>query len=175
MEVREATGDSGKSNETTDKPVFSARETALFVGGKWVDTLNSNETFALASVLSKLRLASYTLQDGANACTLNIRKNAPSIKLQTGNESPFTLQVKLNCTAGILDYSKSQPIDKIGDAGDIPKDCFAMAEKKLAEEIEGVYEKCKAVKCDLFGVRERLVKYGKRRFRTQYPKQRQRC
>ena len=161
------TGDSGKSNENTDKPVFSARETALFVGGKWVDTLNSNETFALASVLSKLRLASYTLQDGANACTLNIRKNSPSIKLQTGNESPFTLQVNLNCTAGILDYSKSQPIDKIGDAGDIPKDCFAMAEKKLAEEIEGVYEKCKAVKCDLFGVRERLVKYGKRRFRTQ--------
>ena len=156
-----------KSNKSEDKPVFSARETALFVKGKWVDTLNNNETFALASVLSKLRLASYTLQDNGDACTLNIRRNSPAMKLHADKDDRFTLQVEVECTAGILDYSKSQPIDKIGDAGDIPKDFFAVAQARLAEEIKGVYEKCRTANCDLFGVRERLMKYGKRRFRAQ--------
>ena len=159
-------GNADTPDKTEDKPVFSARETALFVHGKWVDTLKSNETFALACVLSKLRLASYTLQDGENACTLNIRRNSPSIKLRS-TDGGFVLQVELTCTAGVLDYSKSQPIDKIGDAGDVPKEFFTLAAKKLSGEIEGVYEKCRALGCDLFGVQERLAKYGKRHFRDQ--------
>ena len=152
--------------DSEDKPVFSARETALFVQGKWVDTLTSNETFALASVLSKLRLASYTLQNGKNACTLSIRRNTPSIKLQENNGA-FSLKVDLDCTAGLLDYAKSQPIEKIADAGDVPKEFFTLAAKKLSGEIEGVYEKCRAANCDLFGVRERLIKYAKRDLHTQ--------
>ena len=159
-------GNADNPDKTEDKPVFSARETALFTHGKWVDTLKSNETFALACVLSKLRLASYTLQDGENACTLNIRRNSPSMKLRS-TDGGFVLQVELTCTAGVLDYSKSQPIDKIGDAGDVPKEFFTLAAKKLSGEIEGVYEKCRALGCDLFGVQERLAKYGKRPFRDQ--------
>ncbi len=157
---------SGNSQEskTTDKPVFSARETALFSHGKWVDTLTSNETFALASVLSKLRLASYTLEDEEGACTLNIRRNSPSLKLKATEQGVFTLKIDLDCTAGMLDYAKSQPIKNIGDAGDVPKEFFTIAANKLAGEIEMVYEKCRTANCDLFGVRERLMKYGKRRF-----------
>ena len=160
-------GQSNDSQALQDKPVFSARETALFVHGKWVDTLDSKETFALACVLSKLRLASYTIEDNANACTLNVRRNSPAVKLQPSDSGFFTLKVDLTLTAGMLDYAASQPIDKIGDAGDVPSDFFALAERKLSGEIEGVYEKCRAVNCDLFGVRERLTKYAKRRFRGQ--------
>ena len=156
--------ESSKKTKTEDKPVFSARETALFVHGKWVDTLKSDETFALATVLSKLRLASYTLEDTDKACTLNIRRNSPSVKLQTSDSGIFTLKVDLDFTAGMLDYSKSQPIEKIGDAGDVPKEFFTLAANKLKGEIERTYEKCRAINCDLFGVRERLIKYGKRRF-----------
>ena len=160
-----ASTNNAQESKTTDKPVFSARETALFTHGKWVDTLNSDETFALASVLSKLRLASYTLQDEKGACTLNIRRNSPSLKVKATDQGVFTLKIDVNCTAGMLDYAKSQPIEKIGDAGDVPKEFFTIAANKLAGQIEGVYEKCRAVNCDLFGVRERLMKYGKRRFR----------
>ena len=155
------------SQKSTEKPVFSARETALFVHGKWVDTLTQSETFALSTILSKLRLASYTLEEGDRACTLNIRRNTPSLKLQTSDSNRFTLKIDLTCTAGMLDYSKSQPIEKIGDAGDVPKEFFTIAERKLKSEIEGVYEKCRAANCDLFGVRERLMKYAKRQFHTQ--------
>ena len=144
--------------------MFSARKTALFVHGKWVETLDNDETFALACVLSKLRLASYTVQGNENASTLNIRRNTPSIKLQASDSGIFTLNVNLTCTAGMLDYAKSLPIEKIADAGDVPKELFSLASKRLTGEIEGVYEKCRAVNCDLFGVQERLLKYGKRRF-----------
>ena len=158
--------DASSNNTTEDKPVFSARETALFVHGKWVDTLTSNETFALASVLSKLRLASYTLESDHHACTLSIRRNTPSIKLHT-NYDTLTLKIELECTAGLLDYAKSQPVDKIADAGDVPKEFFTLAAKKLSGEIEGVFEKCRAANCDLFGVRERLIKYAKRHLHEQ--------
>ena len=169
-ETNSSNSEEGKGNDkktkTEDKPVFSARETALFVHGKWVDTLKSNETFALATILSKLRLASYTLEGKESACTLNIRRNSPSIKLQTSNSDLFTLKVDLDCTAGMLDCSKSQPLEKISDAGDVPKEFFTLAANKLKGEIEQTYEKCRAIGCDLFGVRERLLKYGKRRFQN---------
>ena len=153
------------SNEkNTDKPVFSAQETALFVGGRWVETLTATETFALSSVFSKLRLASYTVNGVENSCVLNVRRNDPKIKLETGANDCFNLQINVTMTAGILDYSQSQPIDKIADAGDVPKEYFTLAEKKLASEIAQTYRKCQAVNCDVFGVRERLIKYEKRRF-----------
>lgn len=166
-EMQGNNGEMPTNQKSTEKPVFSARETALFVHGKWVDTLTQTETFALSTLFSKLRLASYTLEEDGRACTLNVRRNTPSIKLQTSDGNHFTLLIELTCTAGMLDYSKSQPIDKIGDAGDVPKEFFTIAEQKLKSEIEGVYEKCRAINCDVFGVRERLIKYAKRRYHTQ--------
>ena len=162
----DSAGKSGSKStkETEEKPVFSARKTALFVHGKWVETLDNDETFALACVLSKLRLASYTVQGEESASTLNIRRSTPKVKLQATDNGIFTLKIDLTCTAGMLDYAKSLPIEKIADAGDVPKELFTLAAKRLTGEIEGVYEKCRAVNCDLFGVQERLLKYGKRRF-----------
>lgn len=160
----EQPSDNATNKEKANKPVFSARETALFVGGRWVETLTAEETFATASVMSSLRLAAYSVNSEENSCTLNVRRNSPKIKLQAGGDNAFVLQVKVTLTAGIFDYSASQPIDKIADAGDVPKAFFTLAEKRLASDIERAYEKCRAVNCDVFGVRERLVKYEKRRF-----------
>ena len=128
-----------------------------------VETLTADETFALSSVLSKLRLASYSVNGENHSCTLNVRRNSPSIKLKMGAGDVFSLQVELTMTAGIFDFSSSQPIDKIADAGDVPKEFFTLAEKTLSSAIAQTYEKCRAVHCDVFGVRERLLKYQKRR------------
>ena len=155
--------ENGKTTkETADKPVFSARETALFVGGRWVETLTAEETFAISAVLSKLRLASYSVKGEEQSCALNIRRNSPDVQLKPRGEDGFSLRVEVVMTAGIFDFSASQPIDKIADAGDVPKSFFTLAEKVLASEIEHTFEKCRAVNCDVFGVRERLVKYQKR-------------
>lgn len=147
-----------------DKPVFSASETALFVRGKRVETLKTEETFALSAVLNKLRLAAYSVEREGKTCTLTIKHNAPKIKLETGKEDAFSLSIDLTMSAGILDFSKSQDLKELGSVGDVPKEFFSMAERKLSAQIQTVYEKCRAVECDVFGVRERLVKYERRKF-----------
>lgn len=154
-----------QSKQQEDKPVFSAGETALFVQGKRVGKLTAEETFALSAVLSKLRLASYSVERENTACTFTVKQNGRKIKLKASENENFTLKIDLTLTAGISDLSKAQPIEEISDAGNAPKEFFAVAEKKLAGEIQTVFEKCKALGCDLFGVRERLVKYEKHRYR----------
>ena len=160
--IQEQSESGGKSEK--DKPVFSAGETALFVQGKQVERLTSDETFALSAVLNKLRLASYSVETNGKTCTLTIKNNAPSIKLHAEKEDLFSLSIDVTMTAGILDFSKAQSLKEISDIGDVPREYFTVAEKKLAGEIQTVFEKCRAVNCDVFGVRERLVKYEKRRF-----------
>ena len=152
------------ANQGQDKPVFSARRTALFVNGKWRETLSAEETFALNAAIGKLRLASYSVETGGNFCTLTIKQNAPKIKLTVGENGRGLVRVKLVMTAGIADYSKAQDLEKISDVGDVPDGVFAFAEKKLSAELSSVYEKAKNVGCDVFGVREQLIKYKKRRY-----------
>ena len=145
--------------------MFSAGETALFVHGKRVGKLTAEETFALSTVLSKLRLASYSVERENVACTFTVKQNGRKIKLKASENENFTLKIDLTLTAGVSDLSKAQPIEEISDAGNVPKEFFTVAEKKLAGEIQTVFEKSKALGCDLFGVRERLVKYEKHRYR----------
>ena len=136
----------------------------MFVGGKQVETLTSEETFAVGAVLNKLRLASYTVEREGKTCSLTIKHNASDIKLQTSKSDYFTLDIRITMSAGALDISKAQDIEDLGSVGNVPKEFFTVAEKKLISEIQRVYEKCRACGCDIFGVRERLVKYGKRSF-----------
>ena len=156
-------GTSG-GEKPSDNPVFSAGETALFVNGKWVETLQNEETFALGAVLNKLRLAAYSVEREGRTCSLTIKQNDPKITLHANTEDNFTLKIEVSMFAGMLDFSKAQSLDKIADAGDVPKEYFTYAAKKLESEIRTTYDKCKAVGCDVFGVRERLIKYERRRF-----------
>lgn len=161
-----ASSDSASSGEKKDKPVFSASETALFLDGKRVETFTETETFAFSAVINKLKLAPYSIEQGDRACTLNIRHTSPKIKFSIGANERGCLKIDLNLTAGLLDYSKSQDIDHLSDAGDIPNGVFDLAEKKLKSEILRVYEKCRNSGCDLFGIRERLERYEKAHFKA---------
>lgn len=156
-------GGQGKSGESEqNKPVFSASETALFVRGKWIDTLTAEETFAYSVVKNKLQLAPYSVKTDEQVCTLNFKHNAPKISLKVGKEGRGNVTIHLTVTAGILDYSQALPLEDISDAGDVPDGVFYAAEKKLSGEIHSVYEKARACGCDIFGVQDLLVKKGKR-------------
>lgn len=159
-------GQSESPEQKTDKPVFSARETALFVDGKWVETLNSTETFAVSAVLNTLRLADYSVETNGGACTLSIKNNDGKTKLDVGDNGDTRLKIELTLSAGVVDFSRALPVDELADAGDVPIGAFTSAEKKLTAEIKTAFDKAKAVGCDVFGVRERLVKYGKRKHRV---------
>ena len=156
-------GEQGKSGENSqNKPVFSASETALFVGGKWVETLSAEETFAFSVVKNKLQLAPYSVKSEESVCTLNVKHNAPKLSLKIGKEGKGNVVVHLTVVAGVLDYSKALPVENLADAGDVPNGVFYAAEKKLSADIHSAYEKTRACGCDIFGISDLLVKKGKR-------------
>ena len=157
---------SQQAQQEKEKPVFSAKETALFVNGIWKGTLTAEETFAVNAATSKLRLASYSVDYQGETCTLTVKHNTPKINLTVGQEGDGSVKIKLTMTAGISDYSKALDLNKLSDVGDVPDGIFAAAEKKLAASLSTAYEKARAVGCDVFGIKERLVKYKSRKYHT---------
>ena len=155
---------SGASGNSQDKPVFSAGETALFVGGRRVDKLTKEETFAFGAVTNKLRLAPYSVEKDGQTCTLNVRRNTPKRNFCLGEDNRPVYQAEILMTAGLLDFSKALSLQEGKDAGDIPEGVFAAAEQRLEGQISSVFEKCKNCRCDLFGVVESLQKKEKSKF-----------
>ena len=156
-------GEQGR-DETQNKPVFSARESALFVHGRWKETLSDEETFAVNMALGKLRLASYSVEHLGETCTLTIKRNDPKIRLAVGKEGKGQVKISITVTAGLADFSKALDVKELADAGDVPDGIFGAAEKKLAASLSSVYEKARNVGCDVFGLQERLIKYKQRRY-----------
>ena len=162
---QENQGGQSKNNQEdskTDKPVFSAGETALFVDGKRVERLTREESFAFGAVTSALRLAKYSVPSADNTCTLIIKQNHPKTHLTLEQSDRLSFKISVVLTAGISDYSKAQNLQNISDVGDVPNGVFAAAEKKMSAEITRVFEKCRLCGCDLFGIQERLFKYEKK-------------
>lgn len=151
-----------KSGQNDEKPVFSARETALFLAGKRVGTLTEEETFAYNAVKNQLRLAAYSVERKEGVCTLSVKQNSPKRKLTVGKDGDANFKIDLSMTAGLLDNSYSLPLGEMADVGDVPGGVFAAAEKKLSGEINTLFEKTKALGCDVFGVRDLLIKYENR-------------
>ncbi len=156
-------GQSGQSGEqkTQEEPAFSAGETALFVAGKRVGTLNKEETFAFNVVKNDLKLANYSIDNENDACTLVIKHNERKRKLAVGKDGKARLQIRLTLTAGLLDTAR---ITNAEDAGDVPKDAFPLAQRKLKAQISSTFEKCRNLGCDLFEVSSLLEKYEDNRF-----------
>ncbi len=159
-----ASKDGGQGSGESEKPVFSAKETALFVRGRWRGTLTAEETFALNAVTGKLRLASYSVETEGETCTLLVKNNRPKIGLHIGKEGRGEVQVSVTLVAGAADYSKAQELDEIKDIGTPPSGVFAAAEKRLEGAITTAYEKARGVGCDVLELQERLVKYKRRKY-----------
>ncbi len=152
----------GAGGKKQDKPVFSAKETALFVRGRWKETLTAEETFALNAATGRLRLASYSVEVDDGTCSLLIKNNQPKIGLNVGKDGKGEVKIFVKLVAGAADYSKAQGIEEIKDIGAPPAGVFAAAEKRLAGSLTTAYEKARAVGCDVLDLQERLVKYKKR-------------
>ncbi len=160
-----SSGGGSQGGQNNQKPIFSAQETALFVAGKRVGTLTAEETFAYNAVKYQLRLAAYSVDRKDGVCTLSVKSNSPKRKLKIGKDGNANFKIDLTLSAGLLDNSYSLPLEEMVDVGDVPGGVFAAAQKKLSGEIKTLFEKTKAVGCDLFGVRELLVKYENRNLR----------
>ncbi len=157
----------GEKSGQTDKPVFSAGETALFVAGKKVGEFSKEETFAFNAVKTQLKLAPYTVEKNGSACTLNIKNNSAKTKFSLSENGKATLNIQLSLLAGLLDSSSALAIKNAKDAGDIPIDVFPNAESLLKEQIQSAFEKSRACGCDVFELRSILQKKHAKKY-TQY-------
>ena len=155
---------SGGGASETDKPVFSASETALFVKGIKRDVLTEAETFAFNAIKNDLQLASYTVETDGNFCSLTVKNNQPKIKLKYNDGGRAILQMNVVLSAGLLDYSTALDLEETTDAGDVPSGAFTSAEKLLTSQIVTTFEKCRQCECDIFGVGERMQKYKPRAY-----------
>lgn len=156
---------SQSGNGETDKPVFSASETALFVGGIKKGVFTEEETFAYNAVKNDLKLASYTVKTEENFCSLTVKNNDSKIKLHYRDGGRATLRIDVVMSAGLLDYSGSLALENVTDGGDVPSGAFSSAEKLLSSQIVTAFEKCRLCACDLFGVGERMQKYKPRAYK----------
>ena len=156
---------SQSGNGETDKPVFSASETALFVGGIKKGVFTEEETFAYNAVKNDLKLTSYTVKTEENFCSLSVKNNDSKIKLHYRDGGRATLRIDVIMSAGLLDYSGSLGLENVTDGGDVPSGAFTSAEKLLSSQIVTAFEKCRLCACDLFGVGERMQKYKPRAYK----------
>lgn len=163
---QEGEGQGKQGENAQDKPVFSASETALFVGGRKVGELTKEQTFAFGAVKNKLRLAPYSVEKEGQTCTLNIRRNSTSQSFKLGEDGRAVLRAEIVMTAGLIDYSKALSLEEGKDAGDVPSGVFDAAEKRLEGQIQEVFELCKNCRCDLFGIVEQLQKREKKQFES---------
>lgn len=160
---------SGKSQNsggeaTKKEELFSAKETAMFVNGKMVGKLTDKQTFAFCGMTSNLKLATYSVESGGKTYTLTIKHNAPNIKLRVDKNGAPRVDISLNLTAGVLDFSKSESENVVKDTSDIPKRVLHDAALALKADVEKTFAAAQEKNCDLFGLTELLKKYEHKYF-----------
>lgn len=155
---------SGGEKKQEEKPVFSAGETALLVGGRLVGTFTKDETFAFNAVKSKLHLAAFDVKTDKETCSLTIKHNSKKTLFFVGANDVATLKISVKLTAGLLDTSAALPLEKSADVGDVPDGAFAAAEKRLSGYIFSAFDKCKNSGCDLFELKSLLQKYANKQY-----------
>ena len=108
---------------------------------------------------SKLKLAAYSVESGGETYTLNIKHNAPKIKLRIDENGAPHAEFSVTLTAGVLDFSKSDTKNVVRDTTHVPRRVLNDAEILLKTQIEQTFQTAKAVNCDLFGLTDLLKKY----------------
>ena len=161
-------GDNGGQSKQGEKSgeqkpmVFNGSQTALLKKGVTVGEFDSEETFAFGLVKNRLRLADFTLQDGEETYTLEIKNNSPSVKF-TAENSP-KLDISVTVHTGVSDFAKSDGKYLIKDMGVLSDEKLKFAEEKITTLIANLFEKCRQTECDLFELIDALRKYENDRY-----------
>lgn len=169
--VGENKKNSSKKEESTEKSsqneegkgtqsksmVFNGSKTALLHNGIKVGEFDEEQTFAFALIKNKLRLASFTIDDNDSSFTLDIKKNSPSVKF-TAKDDPV-LDVNVTLRTGISDASISEGKQFVKDTGALNEENLKKAEERTKKLITQIFEKCRALNCDLFELLDSLKKY----------------
>lgn len=142
--------------------VFNASETALFIDGRRVGTLNKEDTFALACVKNPLRLASYMVESGGVENSLVVKQNTRKIRLLFSEEEP-KIKIDLTVYADLTDVADSQNLQELSGRKQ-QRAVYTAAAKSLTEQIKRMFERCRESEFDAFDAIGKLQKFENNRY-----------
>ena len=85
-----------------------------------------------------------------------MKRNSVKIELSLKNENEPKLKISLQITAGLSDDNTPDTLNELTKSPKISFPALKQAERKLKEQIEGIFEKSRAVDCDIFECVETL-------------------
>ena len=147
-------GEAGGKEQT-----FTATNTALFSDGIYKGKLTAEETFAFQCIRNDLRLAAFDAEHGGVTYTLLIKKSKASVKFSVDDYAVPRLKISVTVKAGLQDLSSSQTIAEIAAPDKTKEAVLKAAGEKFAKAVRLVFEKSRALNCDIFDVKNRLHKY----------------
>ncbi len=160
-------GKGGKSgqggNEENSEKVFDASQTAVFYEGKQVALLNTDESFAINLTLSSIRLASMQVDEGDFEYSLALTGVKSKVLFKMEGTTPV-LKVNLQANARTNDTNQSASLNEVALPNAVPDEVLRLGERQLKERLSAVFEKCRAVNCDVFELLDKLEKFENKYF-----------
>jgi Ger(x)C family germination protein len=152
-----SSGGSGSSGSSQGAEMFNAAMTAVFYEGKEVGLLTEEESFAFNLVSNHIRLATVEVPYEGQIYALGLKNIKGSLCFTMQNNVP-TLEITLRANAQTTDTSRAESIEEVTQYLSVPKGVLRETEKLLTDSLLSAFESCRAVRCDLFEVVNKLKK-----------------
>lgn len=155
-----SSGSSSKSGSENKEVLFDATNTALFLDGKMVGLLSSEETFAYNLIFSDVNGTSFPLYDadGKNYYLTVMRANAKNAVV--ANEKSLTAEFSVDIYCKIMDQNADKSGSTYINNVKIPAAVKEKAEETISSLILSLTEKEKSTGCDFLKIKRNLYRFN---------------
>ena len=140
-------GESGGASGEEKQMLYSARETAIFYGGRMTALLDADETFAFSLLQGNVVAGELTLEKEDGDVSLTVLKNNGKISFSTKDGPKAKLSVDLKVR--LFSRGVPAPIDDIANSFVSPE-LQQKAEEKIDALLGRLWQESKESGCDLF-------------------------
>ena len=145
-----------KSTEQGEEQGFLCNRCALFSGGEFVGVLDEELTFAFNLISGNVRHAIMKCGGGENVRVVSLRDCKGGAKLTFVQDAPV-LKIDFSAIIRVFDGERS-PTPRTEADKQASQEDIELAKKRLSENFTGVFNRARALGCDLFDVRGMLYR-----------------
>lgn len=152
----------GGSANAGGKAVFDASETALFLRGRQVETLNAEETLAfnLADTDTDFAYGNVTVSEQGEPVVYSLRMKIGKKKLNVRAEGELpVLHFSIRARAQVADVSRAGSTREVAQSFIVPENVLRAAEETFRARLSDAFSKAQESGCDLFGVCAALQRF----------------
>ena len=159
---------SGGGKKDDGKNLFDATTTALFLGGKMVGELDSDQTLAFNAVTSSFGGTTFSVKDvpfnGQNTNYLLTVNSCNSSVCVVADDYGVNLKIDLKLNCKISDHNADGSNEALSQNKPLPQLVKEKAQKYFKENIEKVIETEISSGCDIFKVKEKLYRFNNKQY-----------